>query len=57
MPWYWEERTPIGWVVVKSHSRPQEKRAEGGKRGLRNVTYLEDDIPLSEARAQLQSEA
>ena len=57
MPWYWEQRTPIGWVVAKGYGQPMEKGAEGVTRKIRNLTWIKEDIPLDEARAQLQSSA
>lgn len=55
MPWYWEERTPVGWVVAKSYGKPDVKKAEGGMRDVRNQTWLREDIPLDQARSYLQS--
>lgn len=43
--WFYEERTPVGWMKIKSYSQPTEKRAET-KRQIRNVTYIEQQDPM-----------
>lgn len=55
MPWYWEQRTPVGWVVAKGYGEPNPKKPEGGSVEIRHKIWLEREVSLDEARAYMQS--
>ena len=49
MPWYWREMRPTGDVRCKSDTAPETSKAEGGRKAILEVFWLDDDLGIDEA--------
>lgn len=49
MPWYWREERPLGTVRCKGDEAPSEKKAEGGRKAILDLFWMDEDVTLDEA--------
>jgi hypothetical protein len=49
MPWYWQEMRPTGAVRCKGDDAPSAEKAEGGRKAILEMFWLDEDMGLDEA--------